>query len=132
MKGKEWNQEDKDMIVQSLQPYLEMGYSRNKACEFIGLAPATLSNWIKESEALGMKIGGWESTIDTMVLANIRDAIRREGELQDDLKKENSWQWAKRRMKEQGFSERTEVTGNDGEPVTFIISKEIAEKNNLE
>jgi transposase-like protein len=120
--GKAFTKEQRAEIIQSLQASLELGYSRNKACEFIGLSPQTLSNWVKEDEALGMKLQSWESAIDTMVLANIRDAIRREGELQDDLKKENSWQWAKRKMKEQGFSERTEVTGNDGEPIVFVLN----------
>jgi transposase-like protein len=112
--GKAFTKEQRAEIIQSLQASLELGYSRNKACEFIGLSPQTLSNWVKEDEALGIKLQSWESAIDTMVMANLRDAIKREGELPDDLKKENSWQWAKRRMKNQGFSERTELTGSDG------------------
>ena len=54
--GKEWTKEEKEEIIQSLRPYLEMGFSRNRACSFIGLAPSTLSNWCKESASLGMKI----------------------------------------------------------------------------
>ena len=32
---------------------LEIGLSRNKVDEAIGLAPGTLSNWVKDSEELG-------------------------------------------------------------------------------
>ena len=124
MKGKEWTKEEKNTIVHSLQPYLEMGYSRNKACELIGLAQATLSNWIKGDESLGMKITGWESRVNTLVMANLVDAIKREGELPEDLKKENSWKWAERRMKED-FSPRTEVTGKEGEALSITVSKQI-------
>ena len=115
--GKAFTPEQRENIIQSLQPYLEMGFSRNKACELIGFKPTTLSNWVQADESLGMKLTGWESTVDTMVMANLRDAIKREGELQDDIKKENSWKWAERKMKNDGFSLRTEHTGKDGEAV---------------
>lgn len=112
--GKAFTKEQKDVIIESLKPHLELGFSRNKACELIGLDPTTLSKWIKADEALSMKIQGWENTVNTIVMANIVDAIKREGELQDDIRKENSWKWAERRMK-QDFSTRQEVTGSDGE-----------------
>ena len=130
-KGKGWTKEEKETIIQSLQPYLEMGYSRNKACNFIGLAQATLSNWIKENPALGMKVVGMESVVDTMVMANLRDAIRREGELPDDLKKENSWKWAERKMKNDGFSLRTEHTGAEGVALQFILNNDLAERDDF-
>jgi transposase-like protein len=107
MKGKEWTKEQREQIVQSLKPYLEMGFSRNKACEFVGLAPATLSNWIKEEESLGILITSFENVVNTIAMNNIVDAIRRESELEEDIRKENSWKWAERRMKED-FSLKTE------------------------
>lgn len=106
--GREWKTEEKETIIQSLKPYLEMGYSRNKACNFIGLPPQTLSNWIVNDDALGIKIQSWENTVNTMVMQNIVQAIKRESELDDDLKKENSWKWAERRMKDD-FSLKTET-----------------------
>ena len=105
--GREWTTEEKETIVQSLKPYLEMGYSRNKACNFIGLPPQTLSNWIVNDDALGIKIQSWENTVNTMVMQNIVQAIKKESELDDDIRKENSWKWAERRMKDD-FSLKTE------------------------
>lgn len=119
--GREWSQKEKETIIQSLKPYLEMGFSRNKACAFIGLAPATLSNWLKEDESLGILITSFENVINTIVMANLRDAIVRESELQDDVKKENSWKWAERKMKDEGFSPRTELTGEDGQALTLTF-----------
>lgn len=120
--GKAFSPEQRETIIQSLQPYLEMGFSRNKACAFIGLKPNTLSNWVKDDEALGMKLQGWENTVNSMVMANIVDAIRREGELEDDLRKENSKWWAERKMKDD-FSTRQENTGADGKDLpTPILS----------
>jgi hypothetical protein len=112
-KGLEWTSEQKDIIIHSLKPYLELGYSRNKACDFIGLAPSTLSNWLKDKEELGMKLLGWENTVNTIVMANLVDAINAEAAQQDDTRKETTKWWAERRMKAD-FSTRQEVTGAEG------------------
>lgn len=105
--GREWTTEERETIIQSLKPYLEMGFSRNKACNLIGLPPQTLSNWIVNDDALGIKIQSWENAVNAMVMQNIVQAIKKESELDDDLRKENSWKWAERRMKED-FSLKTE------------------------
>ena len=119
MQGKAFTKEQREIIIKSLQPYLEMGFSRNKACQFIGLEPATLSIWLKDDEALLMKVTGWENMINTVVINNIKDAIIKESECPDDLRKENSWKWAKSKMKDEGFSERTELTGAEGTKLTL-------------
>lgn len=108
--GKQWTKEQRETIFQSLKPYLEMGFSRAKACKLIGLSDSTLSNWVQEDEALGMKLEGWENTINALALANIADAIRIEGEQDENTRKENSWKWAEKRMKE--FSDKTETEIN--------------------
>ncbi len=129
--GKEFTTEEKETIIQSLKPYLEMGYSRNKACSFTGLAPQTLSNWVKEDESLGMKLTGWENVVNTIVMANIVDAIRAEGANQDDLKKENSKWWAERKMKED-FSLRSELSGPDGKDLPTPIAPVTRENNGIQ
>ena len=111
--GKEYTKEQKDKIIKSLKPHLEIGFSRNKACDLIGLAPQTLSNWVKLDESLSMELQSAENTINTMVMANLHDAIRLEGEQDKDARKDTSKWWAERKMKED-FSTRTEQTGADG------------------
>lgn len=128
--GREWTTEERETIIQSLKPYLELGYSRNKACNFIGLAPATLSNWISEDEALGIKIQSWENIINTTVMANLRDAIDAEAKDQDDKRKETSKWWAERKMKED-FSTKTEQDITTGGSPIITIAKEIIEKNGI-
>lgn len=122
--GKQFTAEERETIIQSLKPYLEMGFSRNKACGFIGLTPATLSTWISQDESLLMKITSWENMINTTVMANLKDAILKESEMPDDLRKENSWKWAERRMKED-FSLKQEMDLNnpDGNLKTIVINK---------
>lgn len=117
--GREWTKEEKSDIIQSLRPFLEMGLSRNKACESIGLAPATLSNWVKDDEALGMKLQGWENTMNMLALTNVHSALQKEAETEDARKETSKW-YLERRMKKE-FSTRVENTGEDGAPlvVTF-------------
>lgn len=117
--GKEWTKEEKSDIIQSLKPFLEMGLSRNKACEAIGLTPSTLSNWVKDDEALGMKLKGWENTMNMLALTNVHSALEKEAEMEDARKETSKW-YLERRMKKE-FSTRVENTGEDGAPlvVTF-------------
>lgn len=117
--GKEWTDEERSDIVQSLQPFLEAGLSRNKACEAIGLAPATLSNWVKADAVLGMKLQGWENSMSVLALANINSALKKEAEM-DDARKETSKWFLERRMKNE-FSTRTEATGADGKDLPAPI-----------
>lgn len=110
--GKEFTTAQREKIIQSLQEYLELGFSRNKACKMVGLAPQTLSNWVQKDEALGIKMQGWENKINARAIQNIRDAINAESLLKEDTKKETTRWWLERRMKED-FSTRQDVTSND-------------------
>lgn len=116
--GKKFTQQQRENIIKSLQPYLEMGFSRNKACDFIGLTPQTLSVWVQEDEALLMKLTSWENAINTVAINNMKQAVMKEAELDDDLRKENTKWWLERRMKHE-FSTRLEQTGPEGEALVI-------------
>jgi hypothetical protein len=104
--GKAFTTEQRDVIIQSLKPYLEMGLSRNRACSLIGLLPTTLSTWVSDDEALRIKLQGWENAMNVLATANIKSALEKEAEM-DDTRKETSKWWAERRMKED-YSLKTE------------------------
>jgi hypothetical protein len=120
--GKAWTQEERETIIQSLREYLELGFSRNKACAFIGLPPQTLSNWIQEDEALGMRITGFENAMNKLAMANLRDAMMKEGEMDDNRKDTSKW-WAERKMKDDGFSTKTEqdITSGGKEIAPLLV-----------
>ena len=119
--GKEFTTEQRQEIMQSLKPYLELGFSRNKACDLIGLPPTTLSNWAREDEALGMKLEGWENAMNKTALANIQTAMVKETE---DGKADTAKWWAERKMKHD-FSLKLEQehSNPDGNLKTIIINK---------
>lgn len=118
--GKAYTPEQKESILESLRPYLEMGFSRSKACKLIGLDESTLSKWAKADEALSMRLEGWENVLNALAISNIADAIRRESELEDDLRKDNTKWWLERKMKTD-FSTRQEQTGADGKDLPAPI-----------
>lgn len=122
--GKAFSKEQREMIMQSLRDYLELGFSRNKACGLIGLQPTTLSAWLKDDEALCMKVQGWENAMNKLAMANLRDAMMKESET-DDARKDTSKWWAERKMKEDGFSTKVEQehSNPDGNLKTIIINK---------
>lgn len=104
--GKEFTKEQREVIIESLKPYLEMGFSRNKSCNFIGLEPSTLSRWATEDESLAMKLTSWENAVNKLAISNIVDAIKMEGELEETRKETTKW-WLERKMK-QDFSTKVE------------------------
>ena len=118
--GKAYTPEQKERIMQSLREYLELGFSRNKACSLIGLAPTTLSFWVKEDESLCMMVEGCENAINKLALKNIQDAIQKEGETEDTRKETTKW-WIERKMK-QDFSTKVEneLSNPDGKLGTVI------------
>lgn len=129
--GKEWTTEEREMIIQSLRPYLEMGYSRNKACAFVGLTPSTLSNWVKADEALGIKLTSWENTLAGLALATVHQAIQNEkimAEEKGDVRADNSWKYLSKR--EDGYKDKLDLSTNDKDLPAPIISLDAIRRNN--
>ena len=120
--GKAYTPEQREMILESLREYLELGFSRSKSCKLIGFDETTLSKWLSSDEALSMKIEGWENSINKLAMANIVDAIMLEAGQDKDSKKDTTKWWLERRMKAD-FSTKTEqdVTSN-GESLSAVIN----------
>lgn len=121
--GKEWTKEQREVIIESLRPYLEMGLSRNRACSLTGVDATTLSKWAKEDEALSIKLQGWENAMNVLATANIKMALEKEAETEDTRKETSKW-WAERRMKDD-FSTKQDMDLNnpDGNLKTIVINK---------
>jgi hypothetical protein len=124
--GKAYTPEQRATIIESIRPFLEMGFSRNKSCAFIGLHPTTLSKWVQEDEALSMKLTAWENANSALALANIRKAIENEGQKADegDTRMENSWKLISKI--EEGYKDKIDFTTNNKElpvPILTVITK---------
>lgn len=129
--GKPYTEEEKASIIESLKPFLEAGLSRNRACESIGFDPTTLSKWVQDSEALSMKLKGWENTLNLLAMSNIASALNKEAEM-DDARKETSKWYLERRMKDFSPKQETDIT-SDGEKIqTGVIILPSKNENTLE
>lgn len=104
--GKAFTPEQKEEILESLKSYLEIGFSRSKACKMVGLHESTLSKWATTDEVLSMKLQGWENALSKLALSNIRDGLMKEAEM-DDNRKESSWKYIT--VKEPEFNPKSEV-----------------------
>jgi hypothetical protein len=119
--GKAFTPEQRESIIQSLKTYLEMGFSRNKACNLIGLPPTTLSNWTREDESLSIKLQGWENTLNALAISNIASALQKESEVEDNKKETSKW-WLERKLKDDGFTTKTETdVTSQGQQLGVVI-----------
>jgi hypothetical protein len=128
--GRAYTAEEREVILESLRAYLELGFSRSKSCKMVGFDETTLSKWLSADEVLSMKVQGWENAMNKLAMANLRDAMLKEAEMDDNKKDTSKW-WAERKMKDDGFSIRTEQTGKDGAPINFFINPDLASKNGI-
>lgn len=113
--GKQFTKEQKEEIINSLKTYLQLGYSRNKACDFIGLTPQTLSLWVKADEALLMKLKAWENEVNVLARQNWRNAIQKN----NDLLASQKWLEARERSE---FGRNVDLTsGGEKLDLTKVI-----------
>lgn len=131
--GKAFTPEERARIIESLKPYLEMGFSRNKACNFIGLDPTTLSKWVVDDQSLSMKLTGWENVNTALALANIHQAMQNEAILvneKGETKVDNSWKLVSKL--EDGYKDKLDVTSNNKDLPTPIIQLDVLNNHSNE
>ena len=110
--GKPYTKEQRESIIESLKSYLQLGYSRNKACAFVGFDPTTLNKWVMKDNALSMKLIGWENEVSILARRNLRSDIESKGNTDTSMK----WLQAKDR---QEFGKNVDVT-SDQKPINKI------------
>ena len=100
---------DKDKVLETLRPYFQLGCSIPKACAYAGIRYEAVWKWIKDDEELRIQITAWQNEMNTIARKVYLEKMRR-GDFQAADK------WLSKKEKDE-FSDRTEVTGKDGEPI---------------
>ena len=110
--GKPYTKAQREVIIESLKTYLQLGYSRNKACSFVGFDPTTLNKWVMKDNALSMKLIGWENEVSILSRRNLRSSI--------EEKKDNniSLEWLRAKDRQE-FGKNVDVT-SDHKPISQI------------
>lgn len=91
--GKEYTEEEREEIIQSIKPYLELGYSINRACIIAGIPYQTVHNWVNQKETLGIRIKAWQNAVNAEARKILVNQIKNEKD------KEISKWWLERREK---------------------------------
>lgn len=129
--GKPFTPEQRADIIETLLPHLSMGFSRNKACAFIGLDPTTLSKWAIADEALSMKLISAENSMNALALANMYQALQNENTILGEGKEvraDNS-KWFLN-VKEDGYKPKQDITSDDKALPTPILTLTDVHTNN--
>jgi len=113
MNGVAWKQ---GKVVEVLEPYLKLGYTYTKACKIAGIPHNTVSGWLENDNELRLKFESWQNELNVQARRIIVKKI--EAGNADAAR----W-WLERREKED-FSQRSEITGAEGEPIVKIDAGE--------
>lgn len=105
--GKEYTIEQRMELIEAIKPYLQLGYSLRRACEYAGVSHGTIYNWYVNDEALRTEIKAWQGLVNTQARQNIVEHIM--GNTKKGIKPdlETSKWWAERRERDD-FSLRQE------------------------
>lgn len=105
--GKEYTIEQRMELIEAIKPYLQLGYSLRRACEYAGVSHSTIYNWYINDEALRTEIKAWQGLVNTQARQNIVEHIM--GNTKKGIKPdlETSKWWAERRERDD-FSLRQE------------------------
>lgn len=104
--GIEWN---KDEVFDILEPFFKLGCNVTKACSYAGVPRTTVQTWIEGDETLRLKVGAWQNEVSMEARKTLLSSIK-SGD------KTSALEWMKRKEKDE-FSDRTEQTGPDGDPI---------------
>lgn len=109
--GEAWNKEE---IIELLRPYLELGYSVNKACSLAGFPQSTVATWLTDDEVLRLKVEGMQNAVNLNARKNIAANIK-EGKIDD-----SKW-WIEKTDKD--FSPKTETELSGGLTIKIVEDK---------
>lgn len=105
--GKEYTPQERIETLELVKPYLQLGYSVARACDYAGITHQTVYKWISEDEELQREVRAWQGMVNTQARQNIVEHIMGNKKKGIEPSLETSKWWAERREKDD-FSVRQE------------------------
>jgi len=99
--GKRYTKKQKNEIIQSIKPYLQLEYDLKKACMLAGVPYTTVHTWVRKDNSLRIKIESWRNAIKARARRNIARSI------DDGAIGDSKW-WLERREAEE-FKEQKNI-----------------------
>lgn len=105
--GKEFTPQERVEQMERIKPYLQLGYSVARACDYAGIPHRTIYDWINEDEELRNEVKAWQGMVNTQARQNIVEHIMGNKKKGIEPSLEISKWWAERRERDD-FSVRQE------------------------
>ena len=118
--GKPYTKAQREEIIESLKPYLVLGYDLKNACINAEATYETVWDWVKKDNALLIRIKSWQNMISAKARKNIAKSIE-DGDISI-----SQW-WVERREKKD-FSLRTEQESKIDTEIKFILTEAYGNK----
>lgn len=109
-------------VLKSLIASLEADFTILEACHAAGITEPSFYNWRKKSREFLVKMDIARGALGRAAKTNVAKAITKSGSVYD------SWKWLEKRQKEL-YSDRTEVTDGDGNPVITAVNVNVINKH---
>lgn len=119
--GKAFTPAQRKKIIGSLKPYFRLGCNLKKACSYAGVNYNTVWEWVDADEALRIEITAWQNEISAQARKNYKKKIQ-DGDFHASDK------WLSKKEKDE-FSERQELTGEDGEALKIGFDNSFKDEN---
>lgn len=108
-------------VLQTLIASLEADFTILEACHAAEIAERTFYYWQTKSKEFAVKMDIARGALGRAAKTNINKAVK-SGSVYD------SWKWLEKRQKEL-YSDRTEVTDGDGNPVITAVNVNVINKH---
>jgi hypothetical protein len=111
---------NKEKVIEALEPFFKLGCSILKACNYCGVPQSTVQTWIDNDPDLRVKVVAWQHEMSAQARRNWKEKLK-EGDFNA------SEAWLRKKEKDE-FSDRQEVTGKDGEKLSYNFTDEQLER----
>jgi hypothetical protein len=101
-----------DEYFEKIKPFLQLGYSLYRACQFAGLSYRVVYNHYQRNEDFKNKVERERNLVNTQARKILIKAMIGDDKMPPDPKLALEWL---DRMEKDEFSKRIEITGADGE-----------------
>jgi hypothetical protein len=101
-----------DEYFEKIKPFLQLGYSLYRACQFAGLNYKMIYNHYERNEDFKNKVERERNLVNTQARKILIKAMMGDNKVPSDPKLALEWL---DRMEKDEFSKRIEITGADGE-----------------
>ena len=119
--GREFTPEQRENILESIRPYLQMGYSINKACILAQIDGSVIYKWCEADETLSKKIESWRNMVTAIARQNLVKSIQGDKDkgIPGDI--DNSKWWLERTARDE-FGKNLDLSSL-GKPISDNIIK---------